>query len=342
MDLPKRKKIRLENYDYSSGNVYFVTVCVKNRSVVLWDIEEYYKMVGADCKFVGADIIRLQEQSANINIPEMDGQIANTGVGAVINRPKQQMAGINPSEEQNNVRAEEDRRIVEENGWIAEKNGRIISAPTDSGRPYDVLLSDFGEVVKIAIENIPIHYENVDVLNYCIMPNHVHMIIRILPTDVGSVVNVGAVINRPQERLANINIPETYGQIANVGVGADIIRPKQQSAEIGVLQERSVNDSGQIADENSRMTEYSRRIAEDNGRMVSAPTLSTVVGSMKRWVSKQIGFHLWQKSFHAHIIRDEQELKEIWRYIDDNPLNWQYDEDYAPFYDDQALKEAQP
>ncbi len=42
MDLPKRKSIRLKNYDYSQNGAYFVTICVKNRENLLWN-------VGATC-----------------------------------------------------------------------------------------------------------------------------------------------------------------------------------------------------------------------------------------------------------------------------------------------------
>ena len=54
--------------------------------------------------------------------------------------------------------------------------------------------------------------------------------------------------------------------------------------------------------------------------MISAPTISTVVGSMKRWVSKQAGRPIWQKSFVDRVIRDEQMYQAIWKYIDENPL----------------------
>lgn len=33
---PKRKQIRIENYDYSALGAYFVTICTKNREKVLW------------------------------------------------------------------------------------------------------------------------------------------------------------------------------------------------------------------------------------------------------------------------------------------------------------------
>jgi len=46
---------------------------------------------------------------------------------------------------------------------------------------------------------------------------------------------------------------------------------------------------------------------------------------MKDHVSKQIGYSIWQKLFHDHIIRDEGKYQRIWQYIDDNPANWDED-----------------
>ncbi len=41
MNLPKRKLNRLAGYDYSQNNAYFITVCVKGKSHILWnDVEE--------------------------------------------------------------------------------------------------------------------------------------------------------------------------------------------------------------------------------------------------------------------------------------------------------------
>ncbi len=37
-ELPKRKDIRLKNYDYSSAGAYFVTICIKDRKRILSDI----------------------------------------------------------------------------------------------------------------------------------------------------------------------------------------------------------------------------------------------------------------------------------------------------------------
>ena len=35
-DLPTRKVIRIENYDYSSPGAYFITICTANREKVFW------------------------------------------------------------------------------------------------------------------------------------------------------------------------------------------------------------------------------------------------------------------------------------------------------------------
>ena len=43
---------------------------------------------------------------------------------------------------------------------------------------------------------------------------------------------------------------------------------------------------------------------EQDGRLIAAPTLSRVVGQLKRAVSRKAGAALCQKSFYDHIIRD--------------------------------------
>ena len=106
--------------------------------------------------------------------------------------------------------------------------------------PADVPLSDTGIIVDNEIQKLNTIYDAVHVDKYCIMPDHIHLILRI---------------------------------------ESDI-----------------------------------------DGRMISAPTVSTVIGSMKRWVSRQIGRPIWQKSFYDHGIRNQQDYNEIWQYIENNPL----------------------
>lgn len=67
-------------------------------------------------------------------------------------------------------------------------------------------------------------------------------------------------------------------------------------------------------------------------------TLSVVIGQMKMRVTQAINAYriqrgrgkvaVWQRNYYERIIRDENELNEIKRYIIENPLNWSTDENY--------------
>jgi REP element-mobilizing transposase RayT len=62
--------------------------------------------------------------------------------------------------------------------------------------------------------------------------------------------------------------------------------------------------------------------------MISATTaksVSKIVGYFKQFVSRQIGFSPWQKSFHDHIIRNENDYRQIAEYIENNPQMWTED-----------------
>ena len=172
MDLPERKTIRLQEFDYSSPGAYFVMICTQGRRCLLWDMRNR----------------------------------VDSSVGAAISRPQN---------------------------------------ATD--RPY--ALSAAGEWVQHGIGNIPQIYPGVSVEKYVIMPNHIHMILS---------------INR-----------------------------------------------------------------DESGRLIAAPTISTIIGQMKRWISKQTGRGLWQKSFHEHVIRGEKDYREIWNYIENNPVRWAEDDYYT-------------
>ena len=163
MDLPKRKQIRLQNYDYSSPGAYFVTICTHDRRCILSDI--------------------------------------------------------------------------------------VVGAATS--RPPEVRLTQYGEIVDLAINTISSIYPGISVKKYVIMPNHVHLLLRI------------------------------------------------------------------CEDENGRQTACPAGIA--------APKVSTVIGQMKRWASMQARTVLWQKSFHEHVIRNENDYREIWEYIEANPARWAED-----------------
>ena len=65
-----------------------------------------------------------------------------------------------------------------------------------------------------------------------------------------------------------------------------------------------------------------------------AQSLPTIIGAFKSAVTKHInitrntqGRPVWQRNYYEHVIRDERKLFAIRKYIRNNPLNWDRDED---------------
>ena len=57
----------------------------------------------------------------------------------------------------------------------------------------------------------------------------------------------------------------------------------------------------------------------------SRTTISSVIRSVKTLTTKQIGKSIFQRSFHDHIVRDDEEYKMIYNYIESNPSIWTED-----------------
>ena len=99
MDRPVRKQIRLDNYGYSKNGLYFITICTKDRSELLW----------------------------------------STNVG----------------------------------------DGALDVPLCSSYRVNKVFLSTFGRIVRDNIRRANSVYLDKKILQYVIMPNHIHFILKI-------------------------------------------------------------------------------------------------------------------------------------------------------------------
>ncbi|MBE7055610.1 MAG: transposase [Ruminococcaceae bacterium] len=119
--------------------------------------------------------------------------------------------------------------------------------------------------------------------------------------------DVGATIGRPYNNFtlskagkivecAILNIPKTY---SSVTLEKYVIMPNH--------------------------THLLLHLHSESGRAMHAPTVSTVIQQMKGYTTKQIGFNIWQKLFHDHVVRNAKSYKKIWQYIEDNPAKWEED-----------------
>lgn len=124
--------------------------------------------------------------------------------------------------------------------------------------------------------------------------------------------DVGAPIGRPQNEVLS-----RYGMIVDTAIN----KITEKYTDISV-------DNYSIMPDHIHLLVQIHSIG---GRPMAAPTTSTIINQMKGWVTKQIGFSIWQKSFHDHIIRNEHDYLEALKYIEHNPYKYIKDSDPIPF-----------
>ena len=151
---------------------------------------------------------------------------------------------------------------------------------------------------------------------------------------------------RKQNRLANYDysMPNAYfitvctdkrKNLFWYDVGAIIDRPEcVPLTKLGVLVKQRIEDIPKYysmisVDQFVIMPNHIHLLlqiqSDFDGRSVIAPTISTVIRMMKGAVTKQAGCCVWQKGFYEHVIRNERDYQEIWKYIEGNPGKWAED-----------------
>lgn len=128
---------------------------------------------------------------------------------------------------------------------------KLLSEIVGEGSPLPPVLTECGKLVDETVRQIEVNYSTIKVVNYIIMPNHIHLLLI---------------------------------------------------------------------------------ISEPDGRRNASPTIDRVIGWLKYHITGKINTHLstpgqkrFQRSFHDHIIRDDNDFQKIWSYIEYNHLKWSDD-----------------
>lgn len=151
-----------------------------------------------------------------------------------------------------------------------------------------IVLNDCGKIVQKCWNDLPNHYSNCRLDEFVIMPNHAHGIIWIN------------------------NLPKP------VGTG---FKPVPTHPEPAPTRPESVPTNPEPVPTHATL----------HG-------LSEIIRGFKTFSSRQINIKFveqstplvfrWQRSFHDHIIRNEDELNRIRDYIRLNPINWTKDKNF--------------
>jgi len=192
-------------------------------------------------------------------------------------------------------------------------------------------LNDAGEMVDAEWNRIPERYEHVVLDKYQIMPNHLHGILQIISQENGR--------NKPFENesvgtgfmLVLIDSELTVGN----GFGVD------ESINAPVLNDGDETlATGPIDGDKTHATTLKNVIAASERmgtRPIPTPPMYDIIGTFKSLTQNEYADHvrkngwppfrkrLWQLRFHDHIIRNDDELNRIRKYIEDNPKNWEND-----------------
>lgn len=123
--------------------------------------------------------------------------------------------------------------------------------------------------------------------------------------------------------------------LSKITVGQGICAlPKSQNTAIGDEVEKAIlyinNNRGVSVDKYVIMPNHIHFIIIFDSGGGGTPPLQNIIGKFKSYTTKQFGEILWQRSFHDHIIRGEQDYNKIWEYIDTNVAKWEEDCFYSP------------
>lgn len=164
--------------------------------------------------------------------------------------------------------------------------GKIVGA--------QFIASTLGSLVKENIEKIPSYYNDVKILNHVVMPNHIHMVISIATSPVGTRFIASAASKAPEASQPSPASPQKLGCLR---------------------QSRHEAPESQDFHHNSRLASVVGAFKAGVTRQARARQIPSQSGNPK----------IWQQRFHEYIIRSERAYTNIMNYIDNNVANWHND-----------------
>ncbi|MBO7598847.1 MAG: transposase [Bacteroidales bacterium] len=154
-------------------------------------------------------------------------------------------------------------------------------------------LTEIGKYLDEQIKNVQTRYPYAEIPLYVIMPNHIHLLVRIDGD------------KTPYDRRRDVacRVPETEKQ--NTAQPSDAAR------------------SDAARDVPTRGNAYMQNIANHQGWL--SVCIGGIKSSVTKYANEQKIYFGWQTRFHDHIVRNQDEMNKIAEYIVNNPLKWEND-----------------
>ena len=189
--------------------------------------------------------------------------------------------------------------------WIEYNEGvYFITICTSDKKHYfgmiqdeEMQLSEIGNILLKELNGISSHYPYIEILQFVIMPNHLHLLVEVIESD-------------------TINHTDP------------IVRSDDCSPIVRSDDRNPIVRSDDRQDAARCVPTMEDRFAEEL-RAKRLPKLSVFVRGLKSAVSKQAHqidkSFAWQSRYHDHAIRNVKDMNNISNYIENNVLTWYYD-----------------
>jgi len=179
-------------------------------------------------------------------------------------------------------------------GWyfvtLCTKNHEIMLGQVENEKMF---LNEIGCTVDKYWNEIPKHFDNVKLDVFQIMPDHFHGIVVLLP---------------PGE---NDCVKNVSGGVGCVDI-ADVV-------ETGYIP--SLRNAKQQSNKNK--LQFKQYDPNNKSPISLSDVIGTFKAAVKRWCnSNDYKYFNWQGRFHDRVIRNENELNRIRKYILENPTKW--------------------
>ncbi|MCC7400479.1 MAG: hypothetical protein IT214_03250 [Chitinophagaceae bacterium] len=207
----------------------------------------------------------------------------------------------------------------------------------------EMVLNDAGRIADECWLNIPVHFPNVILHEYIIMPNHVHGIIELVGAK-----NLSPHNDTPHDDSSENDTP--HNDTPHDDSSHDDTPHNESPHDDSPGQHLSMNsppeltmtgsfDEMKIGAENDSDSFGAKYDSDGYGAKDFSPlrspskTVGSIVRGFKIGVTKWFRSNgnmenIWQRNYWEHIIRDEKSLQRISEYINNNPINWNTDKFY--------------
>lgn len=189
---------------------------------------------------------------------------------------------------------------------VCARDKRFYFGDIDDGQ---MIMTEIGEIVRRCVESIPCHHPGVEVWNYVVMPNHVHIVLYLPPEQ------------------PNIQVGTRYIASGDAEVNS------MKTTKLGCLRPSRHGETCKDYHHNSRLSvvvgSFKAAVSREVKRIICDNTQEISRLARTRYIASVQVDGVWHSRFYERIIRNRLAFERIMAYVDNNVANWNTDRLYV-------------